>query len=65
MCDYLAVALNNNNFNAMKLIPYGSMHELIPYIVRRLVENSGLFGSAKKEIVLIKKEIRRRILNKE
>lgn len=61
MSDYLSVTLARNGFNACKLIPFGRIEEVIPYIMRRLTENSQLFSSARTDKELLLKEVSKRI----
>eukprot|EP00743_Colponemidia_sp_Colp-15_P001127 GILK01001239.1.p1 GENE.GILK01001239.1~~GILK01001239.1.p1 ORF type:complete len:545 (-),score=91.63 GILK01001239.1:96-1514(-) len=60
MCDYITYALSNNNYKAYKYVPYGPVHEVIPYLLRRAQENSDIFGSVGKETGLLWSELKRR-----
>ena len=60
MSDNLSYTLGRNGFKAYKYVPYGKVDEVIPYLLRRAQENSGMLGGATKEIEMIIKEFRRR-----
>lgn len=61
MSDNLTYTLGRNGFKAYKYVPYGKVDEVIPYLVRRAQENSGMLGGATKEIQMLGKEFRRRL----
>ena len=48
------------DFNATKYLPYGPVKDVIPYLIRRAQENTSVAGQTGSELVLLKKEIRRR-----
>ena len=60
MSDHLTFNLGQNEFRAYKYVPYGKVHEVIPYLVRRANENSAVTGSAAKEQGMISAELMRR-----
>jgi len=65
MCDNLTYTLGRNGFSAYKYVPYGLVHEVMPYLMRRAQENSGMMGNnTTKELALLKGEIRRRLLRR-
>jgi len=59
MADHLTFSLGNNNYKAYKYVPYGPVHEVIPYLIRRAHENSSLLagGNTEIEVNLITKEL--------
>lgn len=61
MSDHLTFALGRSGYQAYKYVPYGRVHEVMPYLVRRAQENSGLLGGASQDLGLIAAEIRRRL----
>mmetsp|Transcript_12195 Transcript_12195/g.15214 ORF Transcript_12195/g.15214 Transcript_12195/m.15214 type:complete len:658 (+) Transcript_12195:72-2045(+) len=61
MSDNLTYPLGKHNHRAFKYLPYGSVNEVIPYLVRRGQENSQLFGNANSEIGMMMEELKRRI----
>ncbi|GAB9463142.1 Proline oxidase [Globisporangium polare] len=60
MCDHVSYTLGSEHYRVFKYVPYGPIHEVLPYLIRRAQENSGLMSGATKEIKLLKKEILRR-----
>lgn len=60
MADHISNLLANDGFNVIKYIPYGKVSEVIPYMMRRIEENSSVSKQSKREIELIKKELNRR-----
>jgi proline dehydrogenase len=45
MADVLSMSLTHAGFQVNKMLPFGTVPEFIPYIVRRAVENRGLLGN--------------------
>lgn len=45
MADHLSFALLEMGVNACKLFPFGPIHEVMPYMTRRMQENQGFMGS--------------------
>lgn len=48
--------------NHGRYVPYGRVGEVLPYLIRRAQENSDMLGGVGKELGLLRKEIKRRIL---
>jgi proline dehydrogenase len=46
MQDLTAYSLANVGFPVAKYVPYGPVHEVVPYLLRRAQENSGVLGGA-------------------
>ena len=64
MSDQITYNLAANSYNAIKLIPYGPIRDVLPYLIRRAEENTSVTGQTGRELTLITKELkRRRILN--
>uniref|UniRef100_K3WL89 Proline dehydrogenase n=1 Tax=Globisporangium ultimum (strain ATCC 200006 / CBS 805.95 / DAOM BR144) TaxID=431595 RepID=K3WL89_GLOUD len=61
MCDHVSYTLGSERYRVFKYVPYGPIHEVLPYLIRRAQENSGLMSGATKEIELLRTEIVRRI----
>ena len=64
MSDNLSYNLANSSYNVAKYVPYGPVLEVIPYLMRRAEENTSISGQSSRELSLIKKEIKRRLLSK-
>ena len=74
MCDHVSYALHELGVNACKLFPYGPVHEVMPYLVRRMQENQGFMGATARErylcpssltpSLLLASELRRRASGK-
>jgi proline dehydrogenase len=60
MSDHLTFNLGKNGYRAYKYVPYGEVHEVMPYLLRRARENSAIVGGATFELNMIKEELRRR-----
>jgi hypothetical protein len=64
MADHLTFSLGAKGYKAYKYVPYGPVHEVVPYLIRRAQENGDLIGgSAKKEINMARSEIRRFVMS--
>ena len=62
MADDATYGLGAAGYNALKLVPYGAFDELLPWLLRRLEENSSILGAAAEERPLLRRELRRRVL---
>jgi len=60
MSDNLSCNLAKHGFNVCKYLPFGPVHEVLPYLIRRINENSSIRGQSGRELILIKNEIARR-----
>ena len=60
MSDTITFTLAAQGYNAAKYIPYGPFEETLPYLYRRLQENSSVKGQVSKELYTLGLEIRRR-----
>ncbi len=60
MSDNISFSLANNGYNVAKYLPFGPVREVMPYLMRRLDENSSISSQTNRELKLIKKEILRR-----
>eukprot|EP00602_Paraphysomonas_sp_CaronLab_P001692 CAMPEP_0185033924 /NCGR_PEP_ID=MMETSP1103-20130426/23340_1 /TAXON_ID=36769 /ORGANISM="Paraphysomonas bandaiensis, Strain Caron Lab Isolate" /LENGTH=403 /DNA_ID=CAMNT_0027570369 /DNA_START=420 /DNA_END=1631 /DNA_ORIENTATION=+ len=61
MADHLTYGLGKQKYKAYKYVPYGQVKEVMPYLTRRAIENSGMLGGAKLEIQMFRAEILRRL----
>ena len=60
MGDILTYNLAASGFNTAKYIPYGPLAALVPYLSRRMEENSAMRGQTASELALVREEIQRR-----
>ena len=60
MADGLTLGLGQAGFNAHKLVPYGKLSDVLPWLLRRLDENHDALGAAAYERPLLRAEWRRR-----
>jgi len=60
MCDHLTFNLAQQGFRTVKYIPYGSLREVIPYLLRRVEENTAIMSQSTRELTLYQKELQRR-----
>lgn len=60
MSDHLTYTLGAADYRAYKYVPFGKVSEVMPYLIRRAVENADALGGAKTEITMILKELRDR-----
>ncbi len=60
MSDNITFNLAKAGYSVSKYLPFGPIREVIPYLMRRAQENSSINGQTSRELVLIKKELKRR-----
>lgn len=60
MSDHISFNLAEKGFNTAKLIPFGPVKEVIPYLIRRAEENTSVAGQTGRELSLLQKEKKRR-----
>ncbi|CAD7696465.1 unnamed protein product [Ostreobium quekettii] len=61
MSDYLTFSLGHSGYKVLKCLPYGPVHELMPFLVRRAQENADVMGGVAKDVEMTWAEIRRRV----
>ncbi|XP_005400004.1 PREDICTED: probable proline dehydrogenase 2 [Chinchilla lanigera] len=64
MCDHVSLALGQAGYAVYKSIPYGSLEEVIPYLIRRAQENRSVLQGARREQMLLSQELWRRLLGR-
>ncbi|WP_209332429.1 proline dehydrogenase family protein [Lunatimonas salinarum] len=60
MGDAISFNLARAGYNVAKYLPYGPVAEVLPYLSRRVEENSGMAGQRSREYKQIKQELVRR-----
>jgi proline dehydrogenase len=60
MSDNITFNLAKAGCLASKYVPFGPIKDVIPYLMRRAQENSSVSGQTGRELLLIKKELKRR-----
>ncbi|MCB7481025.1 proline dehydrogenase family protein [Christiangramia sediminis] len=68
MSDQISYNLASKGYNTAKLVPFGPVTDVVPYLLRRAEENSSVKGQTSRELTLLNGEINRRkegIQNKE
>ncbi len=60
MSDHISFNLSAGGYNVAKYVPYGPVHEVMPYLIRRAEENTSVAGQTGRELGLLMREIKRR-----
>jgi proline dehydrogenase len=60
MSDNISFNLAHEGYHVAKYLPYGPVKDVLPYLMRRAQENTSVAGQTGRELLLIKKEIKRR-----
>ncbi len=60
MSDHITFNLAHGGYNVAKYVPYGSVHDVFPYLIRRARENSAVTGDMSREYRLVMQEVKRR-----
>jgi proline dehydrogenase len=63
MSEHISFNLAAHGFNVAKYVPYGPVRFVLPYLMRRVEENTSVKGQTGRELSLIKKERQRRKTN--
>ncbi|KAF3704462.1 Hydroxyproline dehydrogenase [Channa argus] len=61
MCDHVSLTLAKEGYAVYKSVPYGSVDDTLPYLVRRAQENRTVLQGIRKERDLLKQELSRRL----
>ena len=65
MSDYISFVLADKGYNVVKFVPFGPMDKLIPYLARRAEENTAIAGQTSRELLRLRRELKRRTLANE
>ncbi|WP_431471584.1 proline dehydrogenase family protein [Nonlabens sp. SCSIO 43208] len=60
MSDNLTYNLAHKGHNTFKILPFGPIKDVMPYLIRRAQENTSVAGQMGRELLLIKEEMKRR-----
>lgn len=60
MSDNISYNMADAGYNVAKYVPYGPVHAVLPYLIRRAEENSSVAGQMGRELRLIVQERKRR-----
>lgn len=60
MSDHISYNLGAECSNAVKLLPFGPIRDVVPYLFRRAQENSSVQGQSSRELSLLLEEMERR-----
>lgn len=60
MSDHISFNLAKINYNAAKLVPFGPVRDVVPYLMRRAEENTSVKGQTGRELALLREERKRR-----
>jgi proline dehydrogenase len=60
MGDNISYVLASRGYNVSKYVPYGPVHDAVPYLMRRAQENTSASGHMSREMEMLRREIRRR-----
>ncbi len=64
MSDNITFNLANMGYNSFKILPFGPVRNLMPYLIRRAEENTSVEGQTGRELQLIINEKNRRTIEK-
>lgn len=60
MSDHISYNLGRKGYNAVKLVPFGPVRDVVPYLLRRAQENTSVKGQTGRELGLLREEKKRR-----
>ncbi|MGV8812475.1 MAG: proline dehydrogenase family protein [Gelidibacter sp.] len=60
MSDHISFNLAAIGYNVAKYVPFGPVRDVMPYLIRRAEENTSVAGQTSRELMLLKKERKRR-----
>ncbi|KAG0247692.1 hypothetical protein BG011_001060 [Mortierella polycephala] len=62
MCDQISYTLGQYGYGIYKYLPYGPIHHVVPYLIRRAQENASVLGGVNVEHNLLWGELKSRFL---
>lgn len=60
MSDHISYNLAKKGYNSAKLLPFGPVRDVVPYLLRRAQENTSVKGQTGRELSLLEEEKKRR-----
>lgn len=60
MSDNISFNLAKAGYRVAKYVPYGPVRAVMPYLLRRAAENTSVAGQSSRELLMIRKELKRR-----
>lgn len=60
MSDHISFNLAKKGYNTAKLVPFGPVRDVVPYLIRRAQENTSVKGQTGRELSLLIEEKKRR-----
>lgn len=60
MSEHISYNLAEKGYNVAKLVPFGPVKEVVPYLIRRAEENTSVKGQTSRELSLLYEERKRR-----
>jgi proline dehydrogenase len=63
MSDHITFNLAAAGLGVSKYLPFGPIRDVVPYLMRRAQENTSVAGQTGRELMLIRKELKRRKLH--
>ncbi len=60
MSDNISFNLARAGYNVAKYVPYGPVRSVMPYLFRRAAENTSVAGQSSRELILLRRELKRR-----
>ncbi len=60
MSEHISYNLAQAGYNVAKLVPFGPVREVVPYLIRRAEENTSVKGQTNRELSLLYEERKRR-----
>jgi proline dehydrogenase len=60
MSDNISFNLAREGYKVAKYVPYGPVRAVMPYLFRRASENTSVAGQSSRELLMIRKELKRR-----
>lgn len=60
MSDHISFNLAKKDYNTTKLVPFGPVRDVVPYLIRRAEENTSVKGQTGRELALLLEERKRR-----